>query len=152
MSTDYQYINAKERIARKTYNDYQYKFDVPNDNTLKAIIKLWNSLNALTPDNYTKVNRQTSVWSDSWRKAKNKKINMEINNKVRNETGVLVKSNILNVTSDLYDRVIECISLGERHWTDCIYCGEEAKHKHPTRFGQFVCDGCKEEEEVEEDE
>ena len=152
MSVDYQYKDAKKRITDETHNQYFYKFDVTNTNLLKAIIKMWNSLNILTPDNETKVIKESSVYSASWRRATTKKINMEINRKVRNLKGTLVKINTLNVTADLYDKVMEYIELGEKHWSDCIYCGEEAKNNHPTRFGQFVCDGCKEEEEVEEDE
>jgi len=132
MSIDYQYTNAKKRITREEYNEYSYKFDVSNDNILKAIVKM-------------------SVYSASWRRASNKKINMEINRKVRNTSGNMVRKNTLYVTADLYDRVLEYVALGYKHWSDCIYCGEEAKNKHPTRFGQFVCDRCKE-PEVEEDE
>jgi len=97
------------------------------------------------------VSKQSSVYSASWRRASNKKINMEINRKVRNASGNMVRKNTLYVTADLYDRVLEYVALGYKHWSDCIYCGEEAKNKHPTRFGQFVCDRCKE-PEVEEDE
>jgi len=146
MSIDYQYSCAKKRIVRKDYSDYSYKFDATNDNVIKAIVKMWNSLNRLTPDNENIVSSQSSVYSASWRRATIKKINMYINKKFRSDTGVLIRRNTLEVTADIYNKVMDYIALGDKHWSDCIYCGEEAKNKHPTRFGQFVCDGCKEEE------
>jgi len=146
MSVDYQYTSAKKRIVSTNYNEYTYKFDATNDNIIEAIVKMWNSLNILTPDNHSSVDSQYAVYSASWRRASKKKINIYINKKVRSGAGVLIRKNMLEVTADIYNKVMDYIALGERHWSDCIYCGDEAKNKHPKLFGAFVCDGCKEEE------
>ena len=42
---------------KDNYNEYSYRFDITNDEYLKAVVKMWNSLNRLTPDNKSNVNK-----------------------------------------------------------------------------------------------